>query len=79
MLNGIVQNRTVLTFELHTYAKLNCLKWNCFVCQTELFEIEQFWHSSVCKLKTILILNWILWNKTVWLNWIAWNRNVFDD
>ena len=30
MLNWIAWNRTVLTFKLHTYAKLKCLKWNCF-------------------------------------------------
>ena len=42
MLNWIAWNRTVLIFKLHTYAKLNCLKWNCFVCLTELFEIQLF-------------------------------------
>ena len=26
MLNWIVWNRTVLTFKMHTYAKMNCLK-----------------------------------------------------
>ena len=30
MLNWIAWNRTVLTFKLCTYAKLNCLKWSCF-------------------------------------------------
>ena len=30
MLNWIVQNRTILTSKLHTYAKLNYLKYNCF-------------------------------------------------
>ena len=25
------------------------------------------------------MLNWIVWNRTVWLNWIAWNRNDFDN
>ena len=28
--------------KLCTYAKLNCLKWNHFVCYTELFEMECF-------------------------------------
>ena len=23
----------------------------------------------------VLILNWIIWIRTVWINWIAWNRN----
>ena len=27
----------------------------------------------------ILMLNWIVWIRTVWLDWIAWNRNVFDN
>ena len=30
------------------------------------------------ELNCILMLNWIVWIRTVWLNWIAWNRNVFD-
>ena len=29
------------------------------------------------KTNGILMLNWIVWIRTVWLNWIAWNRNVF--
>ena len=28
-------------------------------------------------MKTILILYWIVWFRTVRLNWIAGNRNVF--
>ena len=32
LLNWIAWNRTVLIFKLHTYAKLNRLKWNCFLC-----------------------------------------------
>ena len=27
----------------------------------------------------ILMLNWIVWIKTVWPNLIVWNRNVFDN
>ena len=30
ILNWIAWNRTFLTFKLCTYAKFNCLKWNCF-------------------------------------------------
>ena len=26
----------VLKFKLHTYAKMNCLKWNCFDIETVL-------------------------------------------
>ena len=64
----------VLTFKLRAYAKLNCLKWNCF------------WHWIVLTLNwiilyrtSVLILNWICWIWSVWINWIAWNRNVFDE
>ena len=31
------------------------------------------------ELNCILILNWIVWIRTVWQNWIAWNRNVFEN
>ena len=27
--------------------------------------------------KSVLILNWITWIRTVSMNWIVWNRNVF--
>ena len=30
MLNWIAWNRIILIFKLRTYAKFNCLKWNCF-------------------------------------------------
>ncbi len=66
MLNWTAWNRTV--FDIETV----------HLCLTELFEIELFWYLTVCK-KTILILNKIVWIRTVWLNWIAWNRNVFDN
>ena len=33
--------------------------------------------AAVCRFE--LVLNWIVWMRTVWLNWIAWNRNVFDN
>ena len=48
---------------------LNCSVWNGTV----------FNFDTVCKQKTIFILNWIVWNKTVWLNWITWYGNVFDN
>ena len=32
-----------------------------YKCWTELLEIELFW-----RLNCVLILNWIIWNKTVW-------------
>ena len=28
-----------------------------------MFEIELFWHLTLCKQKTTLILNWIVWNR----------------
>ena len=39
-----------------------------YLCLTELFEIELFWHLAVCKQKTVLRLNWIVCNKTVYKN-----------
>ena len=64
MPNWIVWNRTVFTLKLH-------------LGKTELFDIELFWHFTVCGQK--LYLDWIVWIRTVWLKWIAWNRNVFDN
>ena len=29
--------------------------------------------------KSMLILKWIVWIRTVWVKGIAWNRNVFDN
>ena len=51
MLNGIAWNRTVLTFKLHIYVKLNCLKWN-FFCMLNWI----VWNRTVL-IKIILILN----------------------
>ena len=34
---------------------------------------------SYIEINWILIPNWIVWIRTIWLNWIAWNRNVFDN
>ena len=38
--------------------------WNCTYAKLNYFEIELFWHLTVCKQKTILIQNWIVWNRT---------------
>ena len=38
-----------------------------YLCQTEMFEIELFWHLNVHKQKTMLILNWIFWSRTVYI------------
>ena len=46
-----------------------------YLCKSELFEIELFWHLTVSTQK----LDWISWIRTVLLNWMAWNRNVFDN
>ena len=61
MLNWLVWNRTVLMFKC--VLMLNGTAWNtavstckqytlkgiCFLCETELFKIELFWHSIECK------------------------------
>ena len=53
MLNWIACNRTALIFKLYTYAKLNCLKWNCF-CMVNWI----VWYR-------IVWLNWIAWNRNI--------------
>ena len=47
-------NRTVWHSN-STHAKLNSLK------------IEVFLHLTVCKQKTVLLLDWIVWNRTVYM------------
>ena len=74
VLNWIAWNRNVFTFKLHTYVKLNCLKWNCF-CMLN----WNVWNRTVFDIETVLTLTWLVWNRTVWINWVAWNRNVFDN
>ena len=64
-LNWIAWNRTVLTFKLRTYAKLNCLNWHCFCMLNWII-----WNKTVFDIETVLTLNWI-----VWRNWIPWNIN----
>ena len=53
MLKGIAWNITSFYIETE------------YFCLTELFEIEQFRHLTVCKQKSILMLNRIVWNRTV--------------
>ena len=36
-----------------------------YLCLTELLEITLFWYLAVSIQKTILILNWIVWNRTI--------------
>ena len=66
MLNWTVWNRTVFAFE--TVTTLYWIAWNRTV-----LTFNCLWTKS------ILVQNWIVLNRTVWLNWIAWNRNVFDN
>ena len=49
MPNWIAWNRTVLTFKLRAYAKLNRLKWNCF-CMLNwiVWHRTIFWHWNCC-------------------------------
>ena len=39
---------------------------------------KNIWHLTGCG-KTMLILNWIVWIRTVWVNWTTWNRHVFEN
>ena len=47
MLNWIAWSRTDLKFKLHTYAKLNCLKWNCF-CKFYEFKLGHWLKHELC-------------------------------
>ena len=48
MLNWTVCKRTVLTFNLCTNTKLNCLKWNCFLYLNCLFMLNLIvWNRTV--------------------------------
>ena len=58
MLNWIAWNRTILTFKLRAYTKLNCLKWNCFCMLNWII-----W--TIFDIETVLTQNWIVWNRTV--------------
>ena len=60
MLNWFAWSRTVLTFKQRAYAKLKCLKWNCF---SMLNWIVRNW--TVFYIETVLTLSRIIWNKTV--------------
>ena len=49
--------------------ELNCvlmLKW--IVGNRNVFDTE-----------TVLMLNWTVWIRTLWLTWIAWNESVFEN
>ncbi len=66
MLNWIVWNGA--GFDIETVLTLKGIVWN-----RNVLTFNRVW------IKTKLILNWIVWIRTVWLNWTAWNRNVFDN
>ena len=66
MLNWMVWNGNVFAIE-------SVLTLNWIFCYRTILIFYCVW------IKYILILNWIVWIKTVWLNWIAWNRNIFDN
>ena len=60
MLNWIAWNRTVLTFKLCTYTKLNCLKRKGFCMLNWIVWNRTVLIFTVCKKKTIRILSWIV-------------------
>ena len=80
MLNWMVWNRNVL--DIAYILTLNWIVRNrtvlTFILAFKLRTYEMFWYLIVWT-KTILILNWIVWIRTIWLNWIDWNRNIFDN
>ena len=83
-LNGITWNRTILTFKLHTYYKLNCLKLNCFGIYLCLDKNNTYTKLNCLNSSCLTKLN-SLKKKCFWqlhcvlmLNWIILNGTVFD-
>ena len=68
MRNWVAWNRTVFifklrtSFKLHTCAKRNYLKWNCFHMLNWIVL-----SGTVFNIETVLIPNWIVWNITVFI------------
>ena len=54
---------------------LNWIGWNGTFCMLNGIVLNR----TVFDIETVLTLNWIVRNGTVWLNWIDWNKNDFDN
>ena len=82
MLKIIAWNWTALTSKLHTSAKLNCSKWNCYcmlnwiVWNRNVFDIETVHGPGVVEPDRVLSMGQIELNCVRILNWIVWNRTV---
>ena len=67
MFNWIFSDRLPY-FEISNFVdKLIWITWNrtdikLYLCKIELLELEVFLHLTVIKQKTILIIDWIVWN-----------------
>ena len=71
MKNWIVRNKLFLRLKV-------CKQKKVYLWEIELFEIEQFLYLSESKQK-ICLNQWLCKQKTVlMLNWIVWNRTVFE-
>ena len=65
--------------ELNSVLMRNWIVWNRTVFDIEtVFTLNWIGWNRTFLTKPILILNWIVCIRTVWLSRIAWNRNVFD-
>ena len=53
---------------------LNWIVWN-----RTIFDIETVLTRTVFDTENLLMLNWVVCIRTVWLNWMVWNRNIFYD
>ena len=74
-LHRIVWNMTILRFKLHTYAKLNCLKRNCFdiKCQNSYISISIFQLSK----QFISELFWQLLSKQLYFKLFSIIKHLF--
>ena len=55
---------------LNNVLSMDQIELNCVLSSTVLFEIELFWH-----LNCVLMLNWIVWNRTVYM-YISIRSNI---
>ena len=77
MLNWIVWNRAVLTFNCVWIKTILILNWIVLIRTVWLNWIA--WNRNVWQLNCILVLNWIVWNRTDYLvqKWI-WHLITYE-
>ena len=52
-------------------------QWCCSFGECHCSRIQSGPIYRLDRTNCMLMLNWIVWSRTIWLNWIAWNVNIF--